>query len=226
MSSNSAAPDIEAAADSDSLGERAYKAIEEAIVTLELAPGTSVSEVQLSRRFGLGRSPVRSALQRLAAEGMVLILPRRGIMVSQIDVRSQVKLVETRREVERLVACYAAIKAASGDRQRFREIGEEMEAAASANAVQAFLRLDAEFYDLALNAARNEWAAKCIRLMQPISRRFWYYHFQHADDLGTAAHRQAELVRAIASGDAEQAKAACEARCDYVERMTRNTLLD
>src|SRR5580698_7581353 len=84
------------------LTERAWRALEEEIVTLRIPPGSVVSEAGLSARLGLGRTPVREALQRLANEGLVQILPRRGIIVTEIDVAAQLRLLEVRREIERL----------------------------------------------------------------------------------------------------------------------------
>src|SRR5277367_6085233 len=75
-----------------SLTERAYRELEEQIVTLRLAPGSPVSEASLSKRLGIGRTPVREALQRLARERLVVILPRRGILVSEVNVRTQMRL--------------------------------------------------------------------------------------------------------------------------------------
>ena len=71
---------------------------------LELTPGSAVSEAMLSARLGIGRTPIREALQRLARERLVRILPRRGVIVSEIDVKSQLRLLEVRREIERLMA--------------------------------------------------------------------------------------------------------------------------
>ena len=69
-----------AAAGAESLTEQAYRQIEEQIVTLRLKPGDVLSEQMLSATFGIGRTPVREALQRLAHEGLVIILPRKGIL--------------------------------------------------------------------------------------------------------------------------------------------------
>ncbi|HAE00603.1 MAG TPA: GntR family transcriptional regulator, partial [Rhodospirillaceae bacterium] len=87
-----------------SLTEQAYRQIEERIVTLRLEPGEVLSEASLSLELGIGRTPIREALQRLAREGLVNILPRRGILVSDINVRNQLELLAVRREVERLMA--------------------------------------------------------------------------------------------------------------------------
>src|SRR6185503_14441477 len=72
---------------SERLTDQAYRAIEEEIVTLRLRPGTILSEQLLAQRFKIGRTPVREALQRLANEGLVIILPRKGILVSDISPR-------------------------------------------------------------------------------------------------------------------------------------------
>ena len=69
-------------APAQSLTDRAYADLEEMIVTLKLAPGSAVSEQELANYLGIGRTPIREALQRLARERLVSILPRRGIIVS------------------------------------------------------------------------------------------------------------------------------------------------
>src|ERR1700716_3347794 len=92
----------------ETLTEKAYRALEEDIVTLRIPPGSVVSEAMLSRRLGVGRTPVREALQRLAREWLVVIMPRRGIVVSDIDPVRQLRLLEARRETERLLARCAA----------------------------------------------------------------------------------------------------------------------
>src|SRR6188472_2376900 len=80
-----------------SQSDQAYEQLEELIVTLQLPPGSDVTEAKLVERLGIGRTPVREALQRLARENLVVALPQRGYLVSHIDVRTQLRLLETRR---------------------------------------------------------------------------------------------------------------------------------
>ena len=87
-------------APAQSLTDRAYAEIEEMIITLRLAPGSAISESELSAHLGIGRTPIREALQRLARERLVSIFPRRGIIVTEINVASQLRLLEVRRELE------------------------------------------------------------------------------------------------------------------------------
>jgi DNA-binding GntR family transcriptional regulator len=207
-----------------SLTDLAYRRIEEDIVTLGLAPGSVVSEIQLSKHIGIGRTPIREALQRLAQAGLVVILPRRGILVSEINIRSQLQLIELRREVERLVAGAAADRASPSERQRFQSIADEMQQAANSDDDRAFLRLDREMNDLCVAAARNDFAAKSMQLMQPLSRRFWFIHYQQVADLPRCARLHADVARAIGNGDSTAARAANDHLIDYIETFTRATL--
>lgn len=217
-------PAMEIRAEPLTLTDQAYGRIEEEIVTLQLAPGSVVSEVQLSKRLGIGRTPIREALQRLARAGLVVIMPRRGILVSEINVKSQLQLLEVRREVERLVAHSAAERATAAERARFHGIADEMLAAAQTDNGLDFLRLDREFNELSVVAARNDYAANVMRLMQPLSRRFWFIHYQAVADLPLCARLHAEVARAIANGEREAAGAASDKLLGYIETFTRAAL--
>ena len=211
-----------AAQDADgTLTERAYRALEEAIVTLAFAPGAVVSEQQLSAHVGLGRTPVREALQRLARERLVRILPRRGIQVAAVEVQEQLRLLEMRREIERFSARAAAARADVAQRDGFRRIAEAMDQAATTNDETAFLRQDRALNLLVLDAARNEFAAAAMALMHGLSRRFWFIHWRRSADLPQAAAMHAALARAIADGTPDGAGAASDRLIDYIEAFTR-----
>ena len=94
------------------MAEVAYRALEEMIVTRRLRPASMISENQLSEQLGCGRTPIREALQRLKFEGFVEIHPRRGVLVTPIDVVRQLELLEVRRPLENLVVRLAAMDAA------------------------------------------------------------------------------------------------------------------
>lgn len=208
----------------ETLTEQAYRAIEEAIVTLALQPGEVVSEAQLSAKSGFGRTPVREALQRLARERLVRILPRRGIVVAAVDVREQLRLLEVRREIERLVARAAARRADAPQRARLRAIADAMDHAARTNDETGFLRLDRELNLLELDAAHNEFAAAAMALMHGLSRRFWFIHWRRSAGLPEAAAAHAALARTIADGTPEEAAAASDRLIDYIETFTRATV--
>jgi len=194
------------------------------IVTLKLAPGAAVSEAGLSVALGIGRTPIREALQRLARERLVSIFPRRGIIVTEINVTSQLRLLETRRELERLIARSAARRATDDERARFRTIAAAFEAAAKANDDVNFMRIDRDFNVLCSIAAHNEFAAGAMSLMHSLSRRFWYLHYKQAADMPLTAKLHADIARAIAAGDEERAAKASDRLLAVIEKFTRDTV--
>ena len=152
------------------LNEEAYRRLEELIVTLELAPGSVVSEATLSERIGIGTTPIREALQRLAREYLIQILPRRGVIVTGIDVRQQLQVLETRRELDRLIARAAARRGRAADRARFAEIARTLGRAVAAGDTHAVLRADGELNATLATAARNEIAARTVATLHSVSR--------------------------------------------------------
>ena len=194
------------------------------IVRLELSPGVAVSEAMLSERLGIGRTPIREALQRLARERLVQILPRRGVIVSDINVKAQLRLLEVRREVERLVARSAARRSTPEERARFAELATAFERAARTNDDVAFLRIDRKFNELCLETARNEFATTAMQLMASLSRRFWYLHYKQAAEMPETAKLHADIARAIAAADGDLAARAVDALLDNIEVFTRSTV--
>lgn len=210
--------------DEGSLTDRAYKRLEEMIVTLQLEPGSVLSESALVRELGIGRTPIRESLQRLSREGLVVILPRRGILVSEINVNTHLRLLEVRRELERLMARAACARATEEECAEFTAIAEGMDRAAQSNDDIAFMRLDRQLNTLLAKAARNEFASKSMGLMQGLSRRFWYQHYKQVLDLPRCARLHAEQARAVANRRPDDAATATDHLLDYIESFTRATL--
>lgn len=211
-------------ADGLTLTERAYSELEELITTLQLPPGAFISEMVLAQRLGIGRTPIREALQRLARDGLVVVAPRRGILVSEINLKAQLRLLETRRVIEALIARLAAERADAPERARFAEIAAGMRAASDASDDLAFMRLDRAFNDLVASAARNEFATRALANMAALSRRFWYQHYKEVGDLALSARLHAEVAEAIADRNGQGATAASDRLMDYIESFARKTL--
>ena len=212
----------------DTLTEQAYRLIEEQIVTLRLKPADVLSEQMLSASFDIGRTPIREALQRLAREGLITILPRKGILVSDINPRSQLLVLEVRREIERLLSRALQEVHQSGvtlqQREQLQEIAKGMDRAAKTNNDLEFMRLDRELNQLVIDCAHNDFAARSMKLLQGLSRRFWYMHYREAADLPVCARLHANQARAIAQGNCDAAARATDKLMDYVEAFTRATV--
>lgn len=207
------------------LTDIAYEQIEEAIITLRIPPGSVISELTLSDMLKIGRTPIREAIQRLAREHLLLVLPQRGLLVPEIDLKKQLKLLETRREVERLICKSAARRALPEERARFARLHDEFMQASSINDDVSFMRSDREFNELTLVAARNEFAEGAMRLMHGLSRRFWYFHYKQAADLPEMARLHAAVAGAIAKGEVNAAGEALDRLLDNIETFTKATLM-
>jgi len=143
------ASDLEAA----SLADRAYHAIREMIVSLELRPGAVIDERGLMERLGIGRTPTREALRRLAQERLVEVYPRRGMFVTSVEIRDLASLAEVRSVLESHVARLAAERATDEDIAHMREICVRMEAEAD---VEAASLHDVEFHRAIARGTHNE----------------------------------------------------------------------
>jgi DNA-binding GntR family transcriptional regulator len=205
-----------ALAEAESLTNRAYNLLEEMISTLQLPPGTPVSEAELSSQLGIGRTPVREAMQRLARERLLLVLPRRGCIVTPIRPEEEVMLIETRRAIETLVMETAAARASETERRQFGEIAARMKTVLRTHDFDAFARLDAEFNRLCIAACRNDLAGSMMQVIAPLSRRFWFtHHGRTLSKEGVEAH--IEIALALSRGDAKAALSGAERLLRYVE---------
>lgn len=205
------------------LTEHAYRKLEEMIATLKLAPGTLVSEAALSKELGIGRTPVREAMQRLARERLLQILPRRGCIVANSQPDDELSVIEARRPIELLVVRTAALRASAQERQAFERIANAMAATLASGDFDGFARLDAEFNDLCLAACRNPIAASMMQLITTLNRRYWFMH--HSRTLPTEGiERHVDIAHAIARGDPEAAARATERLLDYIESWPRMAL--
>lgn len=187
---------------------QAYRALEAMIVTLKLAPGEATTEAALIAAAGLGRTPVREAVQRLAWEGFLEIRPRAGITVALLQPADWPRVIDARRGVEAVLAAGAARFVGPEGARALRAAAAAMQDAAAAADVDAFLRADKATDEAIAQASGNVFAARLAGPLQTHSRRFWY-RFQRESGLAEAAAHHLGLVDAVLARD--EGKAACEA---------------
>lgn len=203
----------------------AYRLIEAMIVTHELPPGSRLSELSLSKKLGIGRTPIREALQRLSFEGTVKIVSRSGAFVSDIDLVDQLAMIEVRKGIENVLAGRAARFANEKERHQFREIAQLFDEVAAKQDGYAFVNADREFNALIVAVARNKYAEQAITPIEAQTRRFWYLHFKHFGDLQRVCKLHAYVARRIAENDEAGARKGSDKIVDYAEEYTRKTLM-
>jgi len=208
-----------------SLSDQAYEQLEELIVTMKLAPGTPVSESQLSAMLGIGRTPIREAIQRLSHEHLVSIMPKRGIFISDLNPQKQLRVLETRRELERLICKKSAKRCSLEERKQFERMAKDFNKAGKDKNEKLFLKVDKEFNDLTILAAKNEFASKALSMLHGMSRRFWFGNFHRIGDITVAAKLHANIADAIFRGSEKEAGVAVDKLLDYIEEFTRETVM-
>lgn len=181
-----------------SLAEQAYRLLEEQLVTLKLAPGELIAEKDLMDKAGIGRTPVREAIQRLSAEGLLQVLPRKGLMVTPLRRSDLIRIIEARRVLERLMVVKAAERASPDQRQALRILAMHLEAAD--NDLEVFFRLDRRLDELLEIACDNRFLVKALTAMHSQCRRLWYLHRRRLN-LPLSAQLHGGLARAVADGD-------------------------
>jgi DNA-binding GntR family transcriptional regulator len=201
----------------------AFAQIERMIVLQQIPPGSLISEKQLMDRTGLGRTPVREALQRLARERLVEIHPSRGVLVPATSIEAQLKLLELRRNLEPFAVRLAASRATDPQRRMAQELAADV--IARSMPIDDFATFLRSAHALVVDAAHNEFVEVALAPLQGLSRRFWFGNLRAPDDdLKKAAHLHHDILAAIAAGDAEAAESASIALSDYLFAFTYDTL--
>jgi DNA-binding GntR family transcriptional regulator len=209
--------------DSLSLSNQAYDLLEARIVSLELVPGEIYSEAELSALIGLGRTPMREGLLRLAKEKLVETIPRRGVAVAPIDLTRHVPLLETRKALDVLIATRAARRVTAAQKEWLSTSADAMLAAARRGDTNAFRAIDEALDALLAEACKNPFAVEAVAHLYAHCKRFWVHYREHVDML-LLAQQHAALMRAVAAGDESKTRSAVEAIINYQIEFTRLAL--
>jgi len=190
-----------------SLTEQASAALRADILTARLPPGATLSEAAAAQRLGLGKAPVRAALARLAEEGLVQALPRRGWVVSLVTIRDIHEVFDLRLLLEPEAARRAAGQVDAAALRRLDAVcaaGYQPEDAASA---AAFLDANRAFHVALAELSGNGRLARQVGRLLDESTRMLVLGLRRRDRSGEMAHEHQALIEALALGRAEAAAA-------------------
>lgn len=184
--------------------ERAYNQIKKKIVTIELPPGSVISEAGLMEELSLGRTPVREALKQLQAENLVVVTPRRGMYVADITITDLTQIFEIRVELESLCVRLAAQRASPAQLAQLRELVQKYKSA-DVKDKRFLIELDSEFHSLLARATQNKFLIKELEYFYNLALRIWYLaiNYAMAQDIDIEAH--IGILEAIESGEDEKA---------------------
>ena len=201
----------------------AYDAIETLLSTMQLEPGSPIVEAELAERTGMGRTPVREALLRMISIDLIVQQPRRGLLVSNIDLAEHLDVIQTRRVLENLLAACAARRASAQQRKEILLCAKRMVAAAKRGKLEEYMQEDHALDVIVHTASRNRSAVKSVTPLIVQCRRFWYA-YQDAGDITEGALAHLELAQGISTGDEAAAITGANRLMDYLEDFAKRII--
>jgi DNA-binding GntR family transcriptional regulator len=193
-----------------SQNEIAYQRIRESVITLRLPPGEALNAAALADSLGLGRTPVNRALQRLMTEGLIRILPRKGVVVAPLSLDEAVSLIEVRRVMEGHCLELAAQRITDAEIQELANCLARYRAAANGRRIAALLQADRAFHECIALASRNQVLGDMLKVLHARSQRFWAVSLSRQRHIDEADHEHIEILEALRARDAARARKAVE----------------
>ncbi len=206
----------------ESLAQRAYAQLRDRIVSLELPPGTPLGEDTLTAELGVGRTPIREAINRLALEDLVTVYPRRGTFVSEIEITDLAQISDVRRQLEGHAAYRAAENGSAAQRAEADGLIAELERPRS-NA-EELMRLDAHVHRFVYRCSGNPYLVSTLDRYLNLSLRIWYRVIDRLPHLEERVYEHRDLLAAVRDGEPERARALASAHVETFEREIRTVL--
>ena len=205
--------------DSDtSLSEQAHTRLRAMIVRLDLAPGDVLREEILQETLGIGRTPIREALQRLAREHFVTVIPRRGMFVAALDVSELSMLFETRTVLEPYAARLAATR---GTAAHWAEMATELKSTTKARTNETLMGIDRRCHELMWEAADNRFLLDTLDTLYAQSDRLWHLYLADVSDMRDAVDEHRAILDALTAGDGDRVAGLVEAHVRAFDRDIR-----
>jgi DNA-binding GntR family transcriptional regulator len=205
------------------LADRAYVELRDQIVSLAIAPGAPINEESLGRELGLGRTPLREAIKRLALENLVAVYPRRGTFVTEINITDLAHISDVRVQLESHAAYRAAQRLTPPQRDELDALLAEIERRPSGDA-GALMALDARIHRFVYSCAGNPYLRDTLERYLNLSLRIWYLVLGRLPHLFERVHEHGDLLLAVRAGDADRARAIAAEHVATFETEIRGVL--
>jgi GntR family transcriptional regulator, rspAB operon transcriptional repressor len=197
-----------------SLADAAYAALKEKILKLYFLPGQYLNEGALCELLNVGRTPVHQALQRLQHEGLVEVMPRKGIIVQPGSIPEILKILDSRVTIEADLARNAASRATAEEAGELMKLARVKTSGGSRSQLDDFVEADRAFHSRFAELAGNPVMSDIARTLHDRSIRYWYLHLWQTFDGRASGNEHATIAEAIARGDGEAAASAVRAHIE------------
>jgi len=206
------------------LADRAYIELRDRIVTLRIAPGEPIDEDRLGQELEMGRTPVREAIKRLALENLVTVFPRRGTFASEINITDLNHISDVRMTLEGHAASRAAERITETQRGELHALLVELGRSQGSDDVEALMALDARVHRFIYRCTGNPYLEDTLARYFNLSLRIWHLVIDRLPHLFARVHEHGDMLRAIAAGDAERARAIVAEHIGTFEDEIRSVL--
>ncbi len=205
----------------NSLAAQAYEQIKERILTLHFLPGQYLNEGALCAMLGAGRTPVHQALQRLEIDGLVEIMPRKGVIVQPDSLSEIVKILDSRVTVEAELARNAAQRTTPADAEELKALAQQGYGNGQPTDIDAFTAGDRAFHGKFAQMSGNPVLFEFARSLHERSVRYWYLHLWRTMDTKATIRQHTAIADMIARGDGDGAAKAVR---DHIESLRERLL--
>lgn len=204
--------------------EMAYAEIKRRIISCEFRPGEPLNEAQVAAMLGLGRTPVHQAVHRLEVEGLVSIMPRKGVLVSPLSLNEVLDMIEVRATNEVLCATLACERGHDSDFKAMRDIVDRSPDLIARRDIPALASLDLKFHTAMSAASRNRVLAELLRGLHEKQARFWFLSLSDPQHLQNVYQEHLEIVDALESRDVPAVRDAVRTHIDEFRKNIIRTL--
>jgi DNA-binding GntR family transcriptional regulator len=187
------------------LWQRVYDQLRVGILEGELEPGTELAEVALSEQLGVSRGPIREAISRLAAEGLVSVRPRRGAVVRSLSKEEFLELYQVREALERMAVQLAVPRLTDTELKELAALNEVMNASAAHDDIGGFFEANVAFHSRLLEASGNGTLQEVYRQLLGQLGRYRLRSLTLRGNLQRSVSEHAAILRAAKRGDADRA---------------------
>jgi len=202
---------------SASLTEQAYEAIKEKVITLYFLPGQYLNEGAICELLNLGRTPVHQALQRLQQEGLIDVVPRKGVIIQPDSISQIIEFLDARLTVETEIARQAALHATAQDVNDLQSILDSpSDVQNGGGEISAFVERDHAFHAKISEASRSRVLGDFARSLHERCTRSWYLHLWQTLDTGASDKQHRDVLKAIRNRNGD---AAAKAMRDHLTNL-------
>lgn len=193
----------------ETLADRAYRAVEALFVTGALPPGGLVSEAQIAKLLGFGRTPIREAIKRLESDQLLVPVHRKGIFVREIGIQEYIQLLQAREPIEASLFAMAAVRARASHRGALKACAAKFERSVATQDQKLIIEADYEYKQIAIVATGNPFFEGMLRPIHTLARRFWHMHASYQftpEAMKEAAGHHLAIIGAVSAAAPSEAR--------------------